>query len=277
MPDDRDELRKEMDAALAGGVGPRAARFALSCLGGLIPFGGGVLGGASDAWSEAEDEQFKKIVAAWLKLQEDELREIGRTLLEVMERLDLFDEEVQERVESPGYLTLVKKAFRDWSAAESEDKRQLIRNLLANAAATKVSDDKVVRLFIEWIERYSELHFSVVREIYSKQAGITRHEIWMNIYGEIPREDSAEADLFKLIIRDLSVGSVIRQYRQVDYYGNFLKKKPSQRKGGNRMKSAFDDSDEYVLTALGQQFVHYTMEGIIRKIGVGQESGESDL
>ena len=67
---------------------------------------------------------------ASLKLQEDEIREIGITVLEVMARLDETDEEIRKRIESPEYLQLVKKCFRDWSAAESEEKRRLIRNLL---------------------------------------------------------------------------------------------------------------------------------------------------
>lgn len=265
--DEKEELRKELEKAIGGGAGPKAARFALAVLGGLIPLGGGVVGGAAGAWSEAEADYFRKILKRWLELQEEEIREIGVTLYEVMIRLDRADEKVRERIESPEYLKLVKKCFRDWSAAESEEKRILIRNLLANAASCQISTDDIVRLFIEWIEKYSEAHFAVIREIY-KNEGITRHQIWQNINGEAAREDSPEADLFKLIVHDLSVGHVARQHRQVDYHGNFVpppKKKPQ--KGGRRgYTSAFDDEKQYVLTELGKQFVHYTMNEIVVKI-----------
>src|ERR1700722_2029002 len=115
----------EVTDALSHGYGPRIARFALACLG-AIPVAGGVFSGAGGAWSEAEQAHFNKVFASWLKLQEDEVREIGITIAEILSRLDLNDEEVSKRIESPEYLKLIKKSFRDWSAAESEEKRVLI-------------------------------------------------------------------------------------------------------------------------------------------------------
>lgn len=50
-----------------------------------------------------------------------------------------------------------------------------------------------------------------------------------NLYGQTPREDSAEADLFKLLIRDLSTGGVIRQERDVNQLGQFVRKDRSAR------------------------------------------------
>jgi hypothetical protein len=90
------------------------------------------------------------------------------------------------------------------------------------------------------------------------------------------REDSAEADLFKLLIHDLSTGHVIRQHRQVDYYGNFIKSAPKKRAGtvSQVMASAFDDEKQYELTELGKQFVHYTMNEIVPRIGSSGNSGE---
>ena len=35
------------------------------------------------------------------------------------------------------------------------------------------------------------------------------------------------------------------------------------------MKSAFDDQEQYVLTELGKQFVHYTMTDLVKRIGSG--------
>src|SRR5205814_1736215 len=174
---DKETLREELDAALARGAGPKIARFALACLSGAIPIAGGVISGAAGAWSEAEQDQFNKIFAAWLRLQEDEIKEIGRTLFEVFARIDQTDEKVRTRLESKEYLSLLKKCFRDWSAAESEDKRKMIRNLLANAAGgERLCSDDILHLFVEWIDRYSERHFLVVRAVYNNQ-GITRAEI----------------------------------------------------------------------------------------------------
>ncbi len=263
-----EDIKKQVDDALDSGAGPKIARFALAVLSGAVPLIGGVIGGAGGAWSEKEQADFNKLLAAWLKMQEDEIKEIGRTLVEIMIRVDQTDEVVRKRIESPEYLKLIKKAFRDWSAAESEEKRILIRNLLANAASTKLCSDDVVSLFIQWINVYSEAHFRVIREIYNK-LGVTRKQIWMGIHGELVREDSAEADLFKLLIQDLTMGHVIRQQREVDYSGNFIPKTPqrSPKGTGRQYKSAFDDEEQYVLTELGKQFVHYTMNEIVPKIG----------
>lgn len=268
MTDEKEQLRKDMEKALKGGAGPTVSRAALALLSGVIPIVGGAFGAASGAWSEAEQRRFNKIFASWLKLQEEEIKEIGITLAEVMVRLDVNDSKVEERVQSPEYLSLVKKCFRDWSAAESEEKRVLIRNLLANAASCSMTSDDVIRLFIEWINKYSEAHFKVVGCIYNN-SGITRAQIWRSLHGENVREDSAEADLFKVIIRDLSMGNIIRQQRKTDHQGRFVKSEPQRRSSGNSspyMTSAFDNKKEYELTGLGRQFVHYTMNEIVPKI-----------
>jgi len=275
IDDAAEQYKNQLDDALAHGNGPAAARFALACLG-VIPGIGGAIAGAAATWSEREQAEYNRIFQAWLKLQEDEIREIGITIFEVMARLDHDDEEVRKRIESPEYLQLVKKCFRDWSAAESEEKRRLIRNLLSNAAASKICSDDVVKMFIAWIDMYSEAHFAVIREIY-KTPGVTRQEIWNMIHGQAVREDSAEADLFKLLIHDLSTGHVIRQHRRTDYYGNFLKNQPTKRAGApsQTMASAFDDEKGYELTELGKQFVHYTMNEIIPRIAAGGSASES--
>ena len=198
---------------------------------------------------------------------QDEIREKERTVAEVMARLDLQDEKITKRLESDEYQSLMKKTFRDWAGAESEEKRQLIRNILANAASTDLTSDDVIRMFLDWISDFSELHFRVIGAIYNS-GGITRAGIWTKIGKGDVREDSADADLYKLLMRDLSTGSVIRQHRETDYEGNF-RKKQSRGRGGSVsgvMKSAFDDVEEYELTQLGQQFVHYAMTDLPPKI-----------
>ncbi len=125
-----------------------------------------------------------------------------------------------------------------------------------------------MRLFIDWIDKYHEVHFKVIRVVY-KNPGASRALIWQEIYGEFPREDSAEADLFKLLIHDLSLGHVIRQHRETTGDGRFLKKARSSRRlpPSPVTKSAFDDTEPYELTQLGGQFVHYTMTELVTKIG----------
>lgn len=246
----------------------KVSRGALQAIGGAVPFAGGVFSAIAGAWSEGEQDKINRFFEDWVRMLEDELKEKQETIIEIMARLDLQDEAISERVSSVEYQSLVKKTFREWSGAESQDKRTYIRNILSNAAASKVSSDDVIRMYIDWINQYSELHFQVIGAIYNSD-GITRGQIWRKIGKGQVREDSADADLYKLLIRDLSTGSIIRQHREVDYHGNFITKSPQKRPKGSGPKpavSAFDENEGYELTGLGQQFVHYAMSELPLKI-----------
>jgi hypothetical protein len=195
------------------GRAPKIVRGALQIVSGVIPFAGGLFSAAAGAWSENEQEKVNKFFKHWIKMLEDEIQEKERTILEIMSRLDIHDEEVVKRIESKEYQSLLKKTFREWSGAESEEKRAYIRNILANAAASNLTSDDVVRLFIDWLKNYSELHFHVIGAIYNS-GGISRGEVWTKIGKGQVREDSADADLYRLLFHDLSTGRIIRQHRQ---------------------------------------------------------------
>ena len=248
-------------------------RAGMNAASGLVPFAGGFISAAAGVWSEDEQENALNVLRSWVKMLEDELREKQRTMLDIMARLDMHDEEISTRVRSSEYQSLLKKAFRSWSGTESRKKQEYIRNILTNAAATRIVSDDVVFLFIEWLQDYSEFHFAVIGELY-KREGITRRQIWANLGRDRVREDSADADLYKLLIRDLSTGGIIRQHRETDYHGNFINRTP-QRSGlrpkpvagaAKVAKSAFDDEERYELTALGKQFVHYAMTELTLKL-----------
>jgi hypothetical protein len=128
-------------------------------------------------------------------------------------------------------------------------------------------------MFLQWVNVYSEFHFVVIAAIYNDK-GVTRARIWEKVGKEEVREDSAEADLFKLLIRDLSTGGIIRQNREKDYHGNFLRQPAQRRRTGaslpTTMESAFEDTKGYELTELGQQFVHYAMTDLPLRIEFAQ-------
>lgn len=261
MADDQDDAKNDLPKSSKAA---RIGRGAVQALGGAIPFAGGLFSLVASNWSEKEQERINEFFRAWIQMQQDEIQEQEATIIEMMARLDVTDEKINERLASRPYQGLLKKTFREWAAAESEEKRVLIRNILSNAAASDMSSDDVVRMFLDWINDYSEMHFQVISVIYNQSRGISRGEMWRRINREPVREDSADADVFKLLIRDLSTGGVIRQYRETDYDGNFIQKQQPKghrsRGGGTKtMKSAFDENDLYVLTDLGQQFVHYSM------------------
>ena len=224
-------------------------RGALNAAGGAIPFAGGFISAAANIWGEAEQDRAMEALRAWIKMLEDELREKQKTILEILARIDMHDEQIAQRIRSAEYQSLLKKAFRNWAGTESKKKQEYIRNILSNAASTRVVNDDVISLFIEWLHNYSEFHFEVIGEIY-RNPGSTRSEIWHNLGKGAVREDLAEADLFKLLIHDLSTGRIIRQHRETDYAGHFIAKrasKPAPRGTVRTMKSAFDDSELYEL------------------------------
>ena len=252
-----------------GAKGSGVARGALNVVGGLIPFAGGLLSAAASAWSENEQNKINDFLHHWMQMLAAEMREKEQTILEILARIDMHDEETAKRVESPAYQALMRKAFRDWSGAESEAKRAMVRNLLVNAAGSRIASDDVVKLFLDWLDLYSEFHFEVIGAIYNN-AGITRGGVWRKLGRPTVREDSSEADLFRLLFRDLSTGGIVRQHREKDYAGNFIAKRSSHSsssKGETKTtKSAFDNEERYELTALGQQFVHYAMTDVPPKL-----------
>ncbi len=54
----------------------------------------------------------------------------------MFDRFNNLGDEIQDRLESEHYLTLVRKAFREWDQADTEEKRNLIIQL-TNAAGTR--------------------------------------------------------------------------------------------------------------------------------------------
>ena len=149
------------------------SRGTMQAIGGALPIAGGLFSAIAGAWSEHEQVKVNRLFEHWVRMLEDEIKEKEETIVEIMARLDLQDEAISERVESKFYQSLVKKTFREWSCAESEEKREYIRNILTNAAHCQVSSDDVVRMFIDWINQYSEMHFQVIGAIFNSD-GITR-------------------------------------------------------------------------------------------------------
>ncbi len=186
----------------------------------------------------------------------------------MMRRLEQLGGTADERVQEEGYLGLVRYGFRVWDEAPTKSKRERVRQTLTNAAASRICSDDVVRLFLNWLRIYDDLHLRVIRVVHEGQ-GVTRGYIWEQIHGDNVRESSAEADLFKLMIRDLSTGSVVRQHRDTTHDGRFVARRPTttRRAKSRVLESAFEDTKPYELTELGRQFVHYAMSELVPRLG----------
>lgn len=269
-----DEIAENIGSELSATVPSTGKRifekFALAALG-SIPWVGGFISAAAILKFEESDIRANKLQTQWLEEHQKKLLRLAHTLEEITGRFEALGEQIDERIQSEEYLDLVRKAFRVWDKADTDEKRKYVANIVAHSSATKLCSDDVVRLFIDWLNSYHEVHFAVIREIY-KKSGITRYEIWGLIHGTYPRDDSAEADLFKLLIRDLSTGGVIRQERGITADGQFLRNQQhAHRHSSGTMESPFENTKPYVLTELGKQFVHYTITEIVPRITAGDE------
>jgi hypothetical protein len=263
-------MRAEIEKSESGGPRRSVEKLVLAALS-SIPWVGILVSAAKDIKADEDTDRQNYLLKLWVEQHQRKLMELGQMFQEVQSRFENFGNEIDERIGSDAYLALVRKAFRVWDQSDTEEKRRMLGNIVINAGSTRACADDVIRLFIDWTELYNEVHFAVIREIFHNP-GSSRFEIWSSIYGELPREDSEEADLFKFLIRDLSTGGVIRQERDINSLGQFVRKKPIRKRGTpTTLESAFEDSKPYVLTQLGRSFVHYTMNEAVTRL-----SGESE-
>lgn len=257
-----------LSAYMNGPGNAKYFRLVLAILG-SIPWVGSVIAASAALHAEHEQGKANLLMYRWLEEHESAYRRLEQTVAKMVGRIEEIGEAAQERANEDSYLGLVRRGFRVWDEASTDEKRDYVRRTLTNAAGTKLCSDDVVRIFIQWIALYDELHFRTIRAIY-RAPGSTRSEIWNELHGEAVREDSAEADLFKLIIRDLSTGSVIRQHRDTTHDGRFVAHaRPRGRRPASAvLGSAFDDEKPYELTELGSQFVHYALNEPVPRLGL---------
>jgi hypothetical protein len=233
---------------------------------GSIPWVGGLIGATAAYSAERDQDRVNELQRQWMEEHAKRFHDLGAALTDILARLETFGKDAADRVETEEYLALVRKGFGIWDRADTNEKRTLVKTLLTNAAGTSLCPDDLVRLFLEWIERYHETHFMVIREVF-RSPGVTRAGVWTKLRGDRPRDDSADADLFRLLVDDLSQGRIIRQHRETTPDGQFIARRSTQRRARGVLKSAFDDVDTYELTELGKQFVHYAMNEVVPRLG----------
>lgn len=251
---------------LDGGKHKKYGRFIFAALSSL-PWIGGLIGATAAMSAELEQGQINELMRRWLEEHRQKINLLGSTLSEMTARLEGLGSQVEARMQDESYLSLVRHGFQTWDDASTSSKRDYVRRTLTNAASTKICSDDVVRIFLDWIERYDEAHFRVMRVLFASP-GSTRADIWDDLNGADVREDSPEADLFKLLIHDLSMGHVLRQVRATNAQGDFIRRKPRRtRIRKTTLESAFEDTKPYELTALGQQFITYTLNETLPRLG----------
>ncbi|KVG31170.1 hypothetical protein [Burkholderia diffusa] len=262
-----DHIRTELEKLNPSTKRRILEKFALAALG-SIPWVGGFISALASVKTDEAGLKTANLQKQWLEEHQAKMETLSATMQDIGRRFEAIGDEIDARLGSEEYLDIVRKAFRAWDKADTDEKRRYVANLVTNAAGTRLCSDDVVRLFIDWLDTYHESHLAVIREVFSNP-GSTRFDIWTAIYGDLVREDSAEADLYKLLIRDLSTGGVIRQARDTNTDGQFLRKQTVRKPPGPAsatVESAFECSKQYVLTELGKQFVHYSMNEVVQRV-----------
>ena len=212
-------IRKELTKASPKNWQRMVEKFVLAALG-SIPWVGGFISAAVSYKTEESGIKTNNLQNQWLEEHARKIEILMKDLADIVNRFENIGEQIDGRIQSEQYLSLVRKAFRTWDESDTDEKRKYVKNIVTNSAGTQLCPDDVIRLFIDWLNSYHEAHFAIVREIY-KNPRVTRFEIWDAIKGELPREDSADADLYRMLIRDLSMGGVIRQERATNQAGQF--------------------------------------------------------
>lgn len=172
-------------------------RFIFAILG-AIPWVGSVF--AATAAIHAEQEQAKVNLLLFRRVEEHEhaYRRLEDAVRKVIERLEQIGPSAQERLDDEKFLGLVRRAFQVWDEATTDEKGEYVRRAVTNAAATKLCSDDLVRLFLQWIAQYGEVHFRVIQAIYSTP-GSTRADIlapdpWRGGPRELGRGGSLQID-----------------------------------------------------------------------------------
>jgi hypothetical protein len=141
----------------------------------------------------------------------------------------------------------------------------MIRRLLSHAAEMPDPDYNLFNLFFDWLSRYNELHFRFIRSL-KEQGTATKLQIWEGMGGSRVRDDSAEADVFGCLFKDLNLGHIVRKAGGRDSSGRRVRAKAVKR-NSPYLKSVLDDIDPQELTAVGELFTHYAMSELTPKLG----------
>lgn len=112
---------------LAGGKKSKYARFIASAALGSIPWIGGVLAAAVTFQGEGGQERLNEMQKLWLHEHETKIKKLGQTISQILDRLDALGDDIDDRIRSEEYLSLIRKGFKAWDQADTDEKRDLIR------------------------------------------------------------------------------------------------------------------------------------------------------
>ena len=170
-----DHIRAELEQATPSTRRRIIEKFILAALG-SIPWVGGFISALAEMKLEKDEIKQDSLQSMWLEEHRRKLELLSETLNGIGTRFESLGSEIEERIQDEKYLDLVRRAFRVWDRADTDEKRKYVSNLVTNASATTLCSDDIIRLFIDWLDLYHEAHFAVIREIY-RHPRCTRYDL----------------------------------------------------------------------------------------------------
>jgi hypothetical protein len=112
-------------------------KFALAALG-SIPRVGGFISAAVSLKTEEGSIKADNLQTRWLEEHEKKMDKLAGTMSDIGARFESLGAEIDERLQSEEYLDVVRKAFRAWDRADTDEKCGYVANLVKNAAGTRL-------------------------------------------------------------------------------------------------------------------------------------------
>jgi hypothetical protein len=137
-----DSMRAEIEKAEASGTKRPIETFVLAALS-SIPWIGSFLSAAASLRSEEETNQHNYLQMLWVEEHQRKLIELARLLEEICSRFERLGSEIDQRIQSEGYLSIVRKTFRTWDDSDMEEKPRMLGNVVINAGGTRSCPDDV--------------------------------------------------------------------------------------------------------------------------------------
>lgn len=118
--DIEEHVRQELDRSLGSDRQRRYHRFLMAALG-SVPWVGGFIAATAALGADNDQRKVNQLQQEWLEEHRQKLSDLARTLVEIVDRLEALGDEIQRRIRSDAYLSLVRKAFRTWDQADTEE------------------------------------------------------------------------------------------------------------------------------------------------------------
>ena len=118
------QLTNEISASTDSPRVRELGRFGLAVIG-ARPWIGGFIAVAVEL--RKDPDRIDNLQRQWPEHHNTKLSQLQNTLTSIAKRLENFDGEVNEQLESPVFFALVDKGFREWDAVATEEKREYVR------------------------------------------------------------------------------------------------------------------------------------------------------